>query len=82
MADSTTLTVRLPVHLREKLEGLAEATARSKSWLAADAIRAYVELQEWQIKEIEAGIKEADAGDFASAEEVDAVRDKWRRDED
>ena len=82
MADSTTLTVRLPVQLRDKLDGLAEATARSKSWLAADAIRAYVELQEWQIKEIEAGIREATAGDFATDEDVDAVKKKWLQDAD
>ena len=82
MADSTTMTVGLPVQLRDKLDQLAEATERSKSWLAADAIRAYVELQEWQIMEIKAGIREADAGDFASDGEVNAVMKKWRRDAD
>jgi predicted transcriptional regulator len=31
------------------------------------------EFQDWQIKQIEAGIREAEAGDFASDDEVAAV---------
>ncbi len=41
-------------------------------------IRAYVDLNEWQITEIEAALKEADAGDFASEKEVQAVMGKRR----
>lgn len=77
MGDSATLTVRLPAELKERLERLAAATARSKSWLAADAIRRYVELEAWQVSEIEAGLREAAAGDFASDEEVAAFYRKW-----
>ena len=81
--ETCTITVRLPVDLKEQLEQLAKAMARSRSWLTVDAIKAYVELQEWQIKEIEAGLREADAGDFASDEEVKAVIQRWTtRDED
>lgn len=32
---------------------------------------------DWQVAEIKAGIQEADAGKFASAEEVAAVFAKW-----
>ena len=39
---------------------------RTKSYVAAEAIRAYMDLNEWQIGEIKAALKEADAGDFAS----------------
>ena len=52
---------------------------RTKSYVAAEAIRAYVELNEWQISEIRAALKEADAGDFATAKEVEAVMRKRRR---
>ena len=34
-------------------------------------------LEEWQIQEIEAGIKEADIGKFAEAAEVERVLNKW-----
>ena len=34
-------------------------------------------LEEWQCQEVELGIEEADAGKFASQEEVDQVLKKW-----
>ncbi len=34
-------------------------------------------LEEWQLKELEAGIKEADAGIFASIDEVKRILTKW-----
>ena len=73
----TTLTLRLPDELKAKLDNLAEATERSRSWLAQAAIREYIRLNEWQISETRDGVREADAGDFASEEEVRAVRNKW-----
>ena len=79
--STTTMTVRIPEQFKERLARLAEATDRSSSWLAMDAIRTYLELQEWQVAEIEAGVAEADRGEFATDEEVQAVVGKWRRDE-
>jgi RHH-type rel operon transcriptional repressor/antitoxin RelB len=75
---STTMTIRLEDEIRDRLEVLAEATQRSKSFLAAEAIRAYVESNEWQISEIQAALKEADAGDFASDKDVADLAKKWR----
>lgn len=72
------MTVRLDDEVKARLERLAEATQRSKSFLAAEAIRAYVENNEWQIGEIQAALKEADAGEFASDEEVAALAKKWK----
>lgn len=74
---STTMTIRLEPAVKDRLEQLAEATHRSKSYLAAAAIAEYVSVNEWQIREINAAIQEADAGDFASREEVDALAKKW-----
>ena len=75
---TTTMTVRLDDDIKDRLEGLAEATQRSKSFLAAEAIRAYVENNEWQIGEIQAAIREADAGDFASDDDLAALAKKWK----
>jgi len=75
---STTMTVRLKDDVKERLDVLAEATQRSKSFLAAEAIRAYVENNEWQIGEIQTALAEADAGDFASEKEVAALGKKWK----
>lgn len=71
------MTIRLESEIKKRLDRLAAATSRSKSFLAAEAIREYVAINEWQIREIRAAIAEADAGDFASDTEVKAVMDKW-----
>ncbi len=65
--------------VKARLERLAKARDRTKSYLAAEAIRTYLDLNEWQNQEIKAALKEADAGDFASDEEVAAVVGKWKQ---
>ena len=75
---STTMTVRLEDDIKERLDVLAEATHRSKSFLAAEAIREFVELNEWQIQETRAALAEAKAGDFASDKDVQALAKKWK----
>jgi len=75
---STTMTVRLEDDVKDRLDVLAEATQRSKSFLAAEAIRAHVENNEWQIGEIQAALKEADAGGFASDNDVTALAKRWK----
>lgn len=74
---STTMTIRLEPEIKDRLDHLAAATHRSKSFLAAEAIRQFVELNEWQVAETLAAIAEADSGDFATDEQVDAVMAKW-----
>jgi len=77
MPRSTTLTIRLESDLKGRLDALSTATRRSKSFLAAEAVREFIELNEWQITEIEQAVKEADAGDFASDWEMGAIFSKW-----
>ena len=73
------MTIRVDRLTKTRLERLARSMDRSKSDVAAEAIRAYVDLNEWQIAEIKAALKEADAGDFASNTEVERVMKKLRR---
>jgi len=77
MAQSTTMTIRLEPELKSRLDKLSTVTRRSKSFLAAEAVREFIELNEWQIKEIKAAVQEADAEDFASDHEVRDVFNKW-----
>ena len=79
MASSNILTLRVDSRLKKKLDKLAKTTNRSRSFLAAEAIREFVGLNEWQIEEIKKGVREADAGNFATEEEVTAMRKKWKR---
>ena len=75
---STTMTIRLEDEVKDRLDRLAESTHRSKSFLAAEAIRTFVENNEWQIAETRAALKEANAGDFASDKDVVALTKKWK----
>ncbi|MFC1578991.1 CopG family ribbon-helix-helix protein [Pseudomonadota bacterium] len=74
---STTMTIRLDDDLKEQLDRLAAATQRSKSFLAAESIRELIEMNEWQVREIQQALKEADAGEFASDSEIKHTFTKW-----
>ncbi|NOQ88649.1 MAG: ribbon-helix-helix protein, CopG family [Gammaproteobacteria bacterium] len=82
MAQSSTMTIRLEADLKARLDKLADVTHRSKSFLAAEAVREYIELNEWQLQEIQKAVTEADAGDFASEASVNATFGKWSVNED
>jgi RHH-type transcriptional regulator, rel operon repressor / antitoxin RelB len=71
------MTLRLDPELRKRLDGLAKAQRRSRSFVAAEAIREYVALNEWQIEEVKKSLEEADRGEFATDGEVQRVMDRW-----
>jgi RHH-type transcriptional regulator, rel operon repressor / antitoxin RelB len=79
MAQSALLTLRLDPKLKNRLDRLSKATQRSRSFVAAEAIREYVTLNEWQIGEIRKALSAADRGEFASAQEVQRTIKKWSR---
>ena len=73
----TAFTVRLPDDTADRLDQLAEKLDRSRSYVAAQAIEDFVARQEWQLAEIEAGLAEADRGEFANEQELAAVIGKY-----
>jgi RHH-type rel operon transcriptional repressor/antitoxin RelB len=79
MAESAVLTLRLDSKLKSRLDRLSKATQRSRSFVAAEAIREYVTLNEWQIGEIRKALGEADRGEFATPQEVRRTIKKWTR---
>lgn len=70
------MTIRVEPGIKTKLDKMAKATARTKSFLIADAIREYIELNEWQIEAIQEGIRQADAGELIAH---DKLKKKWER---
>ena len=72
---STTLSLRVDEETRERLEVLAKRGRRSKSFLAAEAIAAYVEAESWQLDEIAVGLDDLEQG---RAVEHDVVA-QWLR---
>jgi len=79
---TTTMTIRLEPELKSRLDKLSAATHRSKSFLAAEAVREFIEINEWQVEEIAVTVKEADAEAFSSDHEISAVFNKWGIDGD
>lgn len=65
------ISVRLSEDLSEQLEALAKATGRTKSFLAGQAIRDFINREAWQIAETQQAIIEADQGDFVSDDEME-----------
>ncbi len=56
-----TLSVRVSPKTRHQLDQLSDATGRTKSFLAAEAIENYLELQAWQVKAISKSVEKANS---------------------
>jgi RHH-type transcriptional regulator, rel operon repressor / antitoxin RelB len=76
---STLISVRVPTDVAHRLESLAKAVDRSKSYIAAEAIEEYLELHEWQVQVIQAGLNEVKKGAVVDFEEI---KKHWERHED
>jgi predicted transcriptional regulator len=72
-------TVRLPDDVAKKLDELAEKLDRSRSYVAAQAISDFVTREAWQLADIEAGLRDAERGNFASDAEVAATIARFTR---
>lgn len=79
---AVTLSVRVPVEARDQLEELANATGRTKSFLAAEAIEHYLAAQNWQVKAIEKSVKKADSkkAKFIDHQKVSDWLNSWGND--
>lgn len=71
------LSVRVTDEQATELKALAKATNRKRSYLVGLAVDQLIKENKWQILEIKKAIEEADKGDFATEEEMKAIRSKW-----
>ena len=67
-------SLRLPKGTKDRLQELADATGRTKAFLAQDAIERYLELESWQIQAIQDGVKAVDDGKIVSYKEI---KEEW-----
>ncbi|MBK1866242.1 CopG family ribbon-helix-helix protein [Taklimakanibacter albus] len=79
MTASTTMTIRVSTEVKRKLDRLASNTRRSKSYLAAEAVSAYVDRELEIIEGIKRGLADVQAGrvvphDAAMTEIYDAIK--------
>jgi predicted transcriptional regulator len=74
---SATMTIRVPTETRDKLDRLAQGTRRSRSYLAAEAVAAYVERELSIIEGIQQGLADVAAGRTVphdvAMREIDAI---------
>lgn len=72
-----TLSVRIDAEMKKRLDALSKRSKRSKSFLAAEAIAVYIESEEWQLGELQAGITELESGKEVSHEKVSTWLRSW-----
>ena len=72
MNDSTVLSVRIDKSVKDRLAKLANQMKRSQSFVAAEAIEEFVNVQEWQIAGIHEAIESLDRGEGVAHEDVKA----------
>jgi len=74
---SETLSIRVDAETKQRLNALAARSNRSKSFLAAEAIARYVEAEEWQLGEIDAGLRDLDDENIVGHEKVSKWLKSW-----
>jgi RHH-type transcriptional regulator, rel operon repressor / antitoxin RelB len=74
---STTFTVRVDTVAKKRLEKLARSTGRSRSFLAAEAINEYLDVNEWQVTGIKRAIASFDRGQGVRHVRVKAWVTSW-----
>jgi predicted transcriptional regulator len=77
--SADTISVRIASDKRTALEAIAARTDRDLSLVIDEALDAYLELHAWQVAHIEEGMRQADAGEFASEAEIREAFARWRR---
>ena len=70
MAETTTITIRVPVDVKERLDRLAELTRRSRSFLSAEALEIYTRNELEIVEQISAGVEDMEAGRVVPHEEA------------
>jgi len=70
--SSTTFTVRVETDVKKRLEKLAKSTGRSRSFLAAEALNEYLDVNEWQVAGVRKAMGSLDRGESVPHEQVKA----------
>jgi RHH-type rel operon transcriptional repressor/antitoxin RelB len=70
-SGSRAISIRIRRERLEALERPAKATGRPRSWHIEQALETYLDLQAWQVAEIERSIAEMDAGQGIAHEQIE-----------
>ena len=73
-----TIRVRIARDKKAALDAIAAQSERDLSVVVEEALSAYLELHAWQLEHIKEGMRQADAGEFASDAEVRQTFARWQ----
>jgi RHH-type rel operon transcriptional repressor/antitoxin RelB len=77
--DKQTISFRIEPDKLEALDSLADVLDRDRSYLLNEAVAAYLEVQQWQVEQIEKSLRQADAGELVPHKKVKEMAARWRR---
>ena len=77
--DKQTISFRMDAEKVDALDTLAESLERDRSYLLNQAVDAYLDVQKWQIEQIQKGRREAEAGKLLDHATVRRMAHRWRK---
>ncbi len=77
MVSNAALSFRVDPKKARAIDDLAKATDRPRSWHLEQALDAYLEVQAWQVKHVQEGLTELQAGKSVAHEDVAAWLSLW-----
>jgi len=77
MPSNEPLSFRVDPKKARAIDELAKATDRPRSWHLERALDSYLEAQAWQVKHVQEGLAELQAGESVAHEDVAAWLSRW-----
>jgi len=78
MTGKVKISFRLASKKVRDLDAMAETMNRDRSYLLNEAVETYLDVQQWQIEQIKASIRQADEGKLIEHKQVRKMASKWR----
>ena len=78
MTGKAKISFRIASKKVRDLDALAETMNRDRTYLLNEAVEVYLDVQQWQIEQIKASIRQADEGKLIEHKQVRKMASKWR----
>ena len=78
MKRKVKISFRIASRKVRDLDAMAETMNRDRAYLLNEAVEAYLDVQQWQIEQIKASIRQADEGKLIEHKQVRKMASKWR----
>jgi RHH-type rel operon transcriptional repressor/antitoxin RelB len=70
-------TIRFEDDVMARLDAVAHALGRSRTWVIKDAVQRYLEQEEWFLLQVQAGLQALQHGQVASRDAVRTCFAQW-----